>query len=222
MADSSILFADLAGFTALTEAHGDAAATDLLDRFYQLATTALSGGARLVKTIGDAVMVTAPTADAIIQTAVRLLDATSNEPTWPALRVGVHCGPLLERGGDCFGATVNVAARVTSHARAGQILCTRSVVRAVAASGHAFRHAFRPLGEVHFRNVHDAVEVFELVDDTSSALGEVDPVCRMRVDPATAPARLPYLGRTFSFCSFRCAQAFAAEPSTFFTPPAKP
>lgn len=209
MPDASILFADLAGFTALTEAHGDLAATELLERFYALAAASLTGGARLVKTIGDAVMIHAPSCDAAVETATRLRRAIDASPGWPALRVGVHCGPVLERGGDCFGATVNVAARVAAYAHAGQVLCTRATARAVDAT-----RTFRPLGEVHFKNVHEGVEVFELLEAPAPA-SDVDPVCRMRLDAAAAPARLPYAGRTFSFCSFDCARAFAADPAAY-------
>lgn len=211
MADTSILFADLSGFTALTEAHGDAAAADLLERFYALSTGALVDGARLVKTIGDAVMIAAPTAAAAARTAVQLRKAIDRQPEWPALRAGLHAGPVVERGGDCFGATVNVAARVAAHARAGQILCTRAVVTALAATPLAFRS----LGGVHFKNVHEPLEVFELLDEAQAGPLEVDPVCRMRVDPAAAPGRLPFEGRAYFFCSFRCAQAFAADPSAY-------
>ncbi len=215
MADCSILFADLAGFTALTEAHGDTAATDLLDRFYDASSRALTEGARVVKTIGDAVMVCAPTATSCIKTAVALRRAIDATPSWPALRAGMHCGPVVERAGDCFGATVNVAARVAAQARGGQLLCTRAMVDAVPAGGFPFR----PMGEALLKNVYDAVELFELGDEASTAATALDPVCRMRVDPATAPAHLAFEGKTYWFCSFKCVQAFVADPLAILRPP---
>lgn len=212
MVDCSILFADLAGFTALTEAHGDSSATDLLERFYEVARRALSGGARIVKTIGDAVMVCAPTPLDLVTTAVNIRRAVDAEPQWPGVRAGAHHGPMIERGGDCFGATVNVASRIAAHATSGQLLCTRAVVDGVASSPFTFR----TLGAVSLKNVHDAFELFELVEGTIP--NEIDPVCRMRVDPVKALAHLSFEGKTYWFCSFKCAQAFAAEPSAFLRP----
>lgn len=213
--EATVLFADLSGFTALTEAHGDLAAADLAERFYSLAASALSGGARVVKTIGDAVMISAPSAVAAMKTAMLLRHAILAEPTWPSVRAGLHAGPVVEREGDIFGATVNLAARVGAHARAGQILCTRAVVRALTAT----EFVFRPLGPVHLKNVHEALELFELVDGAPSALVEIDPVCRMRLDPLKALHHLPFRGRTFFFCSRACAEAFAADPAAWATIP---
>lgn len=210
----TVLFADLSGFTALTEAHGDSVAADLLAHFYALASNALSPGARIVKTIGDAVMIAAPTSVAAMRTAVLLRHGIHAEPSWPALRSGMHSGPIIERGGDVFGANVNVAARVSAHARPGQVLCSRVVVRELIAT----EFVFRPLGEVQFKNVVEPVELFELVDGEPSSLVEIDPVCRMRLDPLKALHRVPFETRTFFFCSAKCAKAFAAKPKTFLGP----
>lgn len=212
LTDSSILFADLAGFTALTEAHGDSRATDLLERFYEVSRRALTGGARVVKTIGDAVMVWAPTPLDLVATAVNLRRAVDTVPRWPAVRAGAHHGPILERNGDCFGATVNVASRVVAHATSGQLLCTRAIVEGIASSPFEFR----ALGAVSLKNVHYPVELFELVEGAITA--EIDCVCRMRIDPATAPSCLSFEGRTYWFCSRKCAETFAADPSAFLQP----
>lgn len=212
--EGAILFADLSGFTALTEAHGDTTAVELLQRFYSLASAALCDGARLVKTIGDAVMVFAPTPTAAMRTARLLRHAVHLEQRWPSLRSGLHAGPVIERGGDSFGATVNLASRVAAQASPGQILCTRTVVRALSAT----EFVFRPLGEVRFKNVLEACEVFELVDGESSSMVEVDPVCRMRVDPFKAIHHFRFEGATYFFCSARCATVFAATPGRFIRP----
>lgn len=211
--EATILFADLSGFTALTESHGDTSAADLLERFYALSSGVLTDGARIVKTIGDAVMVSAPTAAATMRTAQLLRLAVHREPTWPSLRAGVHTGPLIERGGDSYGATVNIAARVAAQAQPGQILATRAVVRVLTAT----EFVFRPLGEARLKNVQGPFELFELVDGEPSSLVEVDPVCRMRVDPLKAIHHHPFDGRVFFFCSLRCAEAFAADPPAFAT-----
>lgn len=211
MSDATIAFADIAGFTALTEVHGDAHAATMLDQYYALAAASLLDGARVVKHIGDAVMIWAPTPPAAVRSVVGLMRAVDSEPSWPALRVGVHAGPVVENSGDYFGNTVNTAARVAAHAHSGQLLCTRAVIRGLAST----EFAFRPLGDLQLKNLHEPVTVFELADEVLMAGADVDPVCRMRVDRLRAPARLPFRGSTFSFCSLKCAQAFAAEPLVF-------
>ena len=126
-----LLFADLAGFTALTETHGDLDAAEIAAQFYALTTMALAGEARRVKTMGDAVMLVAPDPAAGVGVARRLLAAVEQRSGFPAVRIGLHYGPAVERDGDFFGATVNLAARVTAHARAGQIIGTEAVAQAL-------------------------------------------------------------------------------------------
>lgn len=208
-----ILFADLSGFTALTETHGDYDAAQIAERFYALAQAALTDDARLVKTIGDAVMIVASQPSSAVVTALRLLASVQVEPGFPAVRAGLHLGPCLERSGDYFGATVNIAARVTAYARSGQILCTEPVAEAVR---HASIATLQPAGIERFKNVSYLITLFEIHDPhRATGAEEFDPVCRMRLDPASAPARLPYGDRLYHFCSFNCAQKFAQAPDTY-------
>lgn len=212
---AAILFADLAGFTALTEAHGDAEAANLAGSFYELARSALRGDARLVKTIGDAVMIVGREPADVAQTAVCLVQAVEAAPDFPALRVGLHAGPVIERDGDYFGSAVNLAARIAAYAHAGQILCSAAAARALRDSGSFREHR---LGKVHFKNILEPVEVVQLDLETGAhaASGNAfDPVCRMRVDPDSAPARLPFGDRTYVFCSLACARAFALAPEAY-------
>lgn len=99
----TIVFADLAGFTALTEAHGDQDAVDVAARFFDLARRCLAEGAAVVKTMGDAVMISGASVAAGIATALRLATAVNDELSYPMLRVGLHAGPAMERDGDYFG-----------------------------------------------------------------------------------------------------------------------
>lgn len=214
MSDPSILFADIAGYTALTEAHGDEHAASMAQRYYELATASLCGGSRLVKTIGDAVMIWAPTPLAVVRTVLKLMAAVDAEPSWPALRAGAHAGPVTERSGDFFGTTVNTAARVAAQARSGQLLCTRAIVRGLAST----EFAFRPLGDLALKNLLEPVTIFELAHEATMLGADIDPVCRMRVDRLRAPARLPFRGQSHSFCSLKCAQAFAADPLAYLKP----
>jgi class 3 adenylate cyclase/YHS domain-containing protein len=209
----TVLFADLSGFTALTETHGDQDASDIAERFYALAQESLTGDARLVKTIGDAVMIVATNPATAIGTALKLVASVEAEPGFPAVRVGLHVGPCIERRGDYFGATVNIAARVTAFARSGQVLCTEPVAEAIRNLNIA---ALQPAGAERFRNVSQLMTLFELHDPHRPLVsGDFDPVCRMRLDPERAPARLPYGDRVYYFCSFNCAQKFARTPEVY-------
>ena len=204
-----VLFADLAGYTALTEVHGDQDAAEVADRFYALARANLVGDARLVKTIGDAVMIVATTAANAVATALGLAAAVTAEPAFPTLRVGLHAGVAIERNEDYFGATVNLAARVSSYARGGQILCTTSVADAISGLGIA---AVQAIGAAQFKNVQQAVELHS-IDQHASGPGDVDPVCRMAV--GSGAQRVVHDGKTILFCSSGCAAKFEADPAAY-------
>jgi adenylate cyclase len=209
----TFLFADLAGFTALTEAHGDLDAVAVASRFFALARATLIGDARLVKTIGDAVMIAVGQPKLAVAMALRLLAAIEAEPAFPTVRIGLHRGPAVELAGDYFGATVNLAARVASYSRPGQILCTEPVATAVQGLESV---VLRAIGQVSLKNVTQVVTLFELepchrTDEPS----EIDVVCRMRLEPAQAAAQQAFAGRLYFFCSTACAQAFAQQPELY-------
>jgi class 3 adenylate cyclase/YHS domain-containing protein len=203
----------LAGYTALTEAHGDDGAADVAMRFFDLAVSQLAGDARIVKTIGDAVMVVASEARHGLETGLALLRAVEAEPHFPGVRVGMHYGPLVERNGDVFGATVNVAARLTAHAHVGQLLTSAAIANGIDEHPHLTTVA---LGATWLKNVSEPIDVYSISEYGSAPATQVlDPVCRMYVDADAAPARLPWDGRAWHFCSFNCAQAFTEDPNRF-------
>lgn len=211
----TFLFADLAGFTALTEMHGDDDATDIAIRFYDLARASLTGEARLVKTIGDAVMIVADEPATAVITALQLFAAAYAEPGFPAIRAGLHSGSAVERDGDYFGATVNLAARITAYARSNQILCTESIAEAIRGLEVAIVHS---AGMATFKNVTQPAALFEIEDQQRHRMHqEIDPVCRMGIDPSIAPARLPFGDRLYHFCSLACAQKFMQNPTLYTT-----
>jgi len=204
-------FVDLAGFTALTEAHGDEEAVSLLDRFETIAVTALGPRDRFVKTIGDAVMIAFADADAAIAGTTRLFDACMTAAEMPMPRAGLHHGGAVRRGGDYFGGTVNLAARVAAQAHGGQVLATDTVADV------ARRHGVRvvDLGCFSLRNLARPVELFELPLCPVAAGSAVDPVCRMQVPRASAAGRLRHDDTDYWLCSLRCAGAFAADPDNY-------
>ena len=209
----AVLFADLAGFTALTEAHGDVGAADTAGRFAELAASALAGDARIVKTIGDAVMVLADGADAGIDAALAVLRSVDNESDFPGVRIGLHAGPVVERAGDVFGATVNVAARLTEHARVGQLLTTGDLAELASEKDDV---STTTLGAIHLKNIGEPVAVYAIEVSSRRPTAQIlDPVCRMFVDADDPPARLPWRDRIWSFCSFECASAFSQDPDRY-------
>src|SRR3954469_2679527 len=122
---ATFVFADIAGFTALTEAHGDEEAATLAADFTDAVKAELAAcdGVR-VKSIGDALMLRIPDAGEAILLGLRIVGDLMRDHGSPAVRVGLHHGPALERGGDYFGATVNLAARVSAAAVGGEVLLT--------------------------------------------------------------------------------------------------
>ena len=122
------LIADLSGYTALTEAHGDLSAAKIVNRYVEIAKDVLRPGSHLAERVGDEILITASEAASIIRTAVGLRDTIEKEPLFPTVHAGIHAGSVLEQGGHYFGMVLNLASRVAAHARGGQILCTREVV----------------------------------------------------------------------------------------------
>jgi adenylate cyclase len=210
--ERTFVFADLSGFTAMTESHGDDDAAATAIRFGDLARSCLADDVRLVKTIGDAVMLVAPQPAPALQSAIALRSAVQTEPRFPLLRTGIHHGPCVEHDGDYFGAAVNLAARVASHAQAGQLLVTPSVVAAAKAMP---RVSVRDLGRATFKNVSSPVNVFEVICPDAADAITIDPVCRMRVKEVEAVGRFVHGGRAYVFCSDGCARTFLDAPERY-------
>jgi adenylate cyclase len=209
LAVQTFLFADLSGFTALTEAHGDEQAADLVGGFCIAVRRLLAAHqAQEVKTIGDALMLRAGDAAAAIRLGLRIVHDVGAQHGFPLVRVGMHTGPAVERGGDWFGATVNLAARVSAAASGGEALLTAATR---AACGDVEGVELRDRGRRAFRNVAEPVPVYAAVRQgaRSSAGLPIDPVCRMAVDPWHSAGRLTHQGVEYCFCSLGCAGAFA-------------
>jgi adenylate cyclase len=126
--DVAVCFADLVGFTRMGEEVPPDELGAVADRLERLAKDVVSPPVRLVKTIGDAVMLVSTDVDALIGTALDLVAAADAEgEDFPQLRAGIAFGPALLRAGDWYGRPVNLAARITAIARPGSVLCDRAV-----------------------------------------------------------------------------------------------
>jgi class 3 adenylate cyclase len=153
----TFLFADISGYSRLTELNGDEAAAEIAIRFADaVARLADRHGAEVVKWVGDGVMVHSTRAAAAIELGLDLHDTMEQSPGLPPVHVGIHTGPALARAGDWWGATVNVTARVADAAEAGQLLITEAT--RLAAGGCSAR--LRGLGSVRLRNISLPVSIY--------------------------------------------------------------
>jgi adenylate cyclase len=148
----AIAFADLAGYTRLTEREGDLHALSVVDRFLHEVDTTLPDHARVIKTIGDEVMIIGPDPEALARWAVGLRERLAQEPR---PRIAVHYGYARYRDGDYYGREVNLAARLSAESGAGEVLVTREVMEASGPDLH-----FEPIADVQLRGFSDPTEVF--------------------------------------------------------------
>lgn len=135
-------FADMVGFTAMTQALDAAELTTLVNRFEAAAHEHIvKNGGRVVKMIGDAVMFSVDDAGRAGEIALSLRDAHAATGALPAIRVGVACGPVLAWEGDLFGPTVNLASRLVSFARPATVLVSEDLADQLGAvAGFEIRH----------------------------------------------------------------------------------
>jgi adenylate cyclase len=148
----AIAFADLAGYTRLTEEAGELEAVDAVERFVDAVEGSLPDDARVIKTIGDEVMVVGSDPSALAGWAVRFQRAPAGR-TLP--RIAIHYGNALYRDGDYYGRDVNIASRVGARAAGGEVLVTRPVVE--RARGEL---EFDRIAEVRLKGFTESTEVF--------------------------------------------------------------
>jgi len=133
----AVFFADLVGYTALSQELGDSELARLVTRFQSLAFEVIgSGGGQVVKTLGDEVMVVCEDPGAAAEMAARLVQLCKDDEELPDLRVGLAYGPVLAIGGDYFGPTVNLASRLTGIARPGTMLASDQLHEAAPSVDH--------------------------------------------------------------------------------------
>jgi adenylate cyclase len=151
----AIAFADLAGYTRLTEEQGDEHAVSAVERFVEEVARTLPIDARVLKTLGDEVMTVASDPVALTQWAVGF---QARAPAGvPPPRIGIHYGEAIYRDGDYYGREVNQAARVVARAAGGEVLVTRTVVDiAEGVDGLAFKL----IGEVGLKGFSEPTELF--------------------------------------------------------------
>ncbi|PTL56529.1 adenylate/guanylate cyclase domain-containing protein [Paraconexibacter algicola] len=148
----AIAFADLAGYTRLTEEEGEEEAVSAVERFVENVEHTLPDDARVIKTIGDEVMVVGSDPAALTDWAVGFQTLVAERPL---PRIGIHYGETLYRDGDYYGREVNLAARVAARSAGGEVIVTRSVVE--QAGSHL---EFELIGEVRLKGFKEPTELF--------------------------------------------------------------
>ncbi len=157
----ALAFADLVGFSRLTEAVGDVAAAAVATRFESLAHgTATAHGGRLVKALGDGVLLVARDAPSLRRLLLALVAAAGTSGL-PALRIGAAAGRVVFRDGDVFGSAVNRAARLLAAARPGELLADRELVEGDDDAG------WTPIGAIEAKGQGE-VQAFALAVGASA------------------------------------------------------
>jgi adenylate cyclase len=150
----AIAFADLAGYTRFTEEEGEEEALSFVERFVEGVVATLPDDARVVKTIGDEVMVVGQDPVALTDWAVGFMKLF---PERPQPRIGVHYGATLYRDGDYYGREVNLVSRVVARARGSEVLVTGAVMEAVRDSEHL---EFEGIGTVKLKGFDEPAHLF--------------------------------------------------------------
>ena len=144
-------FADLVGFTALAQQVSDEELAEVVDQFEHLAyDVVVAGGGRVVKMIGDEVMFLVDDPAASAEIALGLADASHDAAGLSDVRVGMAVGSVVEREGDAFGVTVNLASRATSIAYPGTVVVSPDLREALE---HRPELTFKSMRPRHLKNI---------------------------------------------------------------------
>ena len=155
----AVAFADLSGYTRLTEESGDEVAAEVsLDLAQLVSEVAAEHGGNLVKLLGDGAYLHFRDPGDAIRTSLAIVEGTVPRGLPPA-HVGVNAGPLLYDEGDYFGRTVNVAARIGSQAGPGQVYVGEDAAGSVGQDG--FRLV--EVGRLELKGIAEPVGVFEAI-----------------------------------------------------------
>ncbi|HZO58257.1 MAG TPA: adenylate/guanylate cyclase domain-containing protein [Solirubrobacterales bacterium] len=150
----AIVFADLVGFVRFTEEEGEQEALDLVESFVTSVEQSLPGSARVVKNIGDGVMIVGTDPVTLTDWAIGFQEGFERRSR---PRIGIHFGRTVYRDGDYFGGNVNLASRVVARAHAGEVLVTDTVAEAAADRTDL---EFEPIGEVQLKGFLAPTELY--------------------------------------------------------------
>jgi adenylate cyclase len=151
------VFADLSGFTRLTEQLGDEAAADTALDFAQLVGEIASRhGGSVVKLLGDGVLLHFADPGDAVRASIELVEQSPAQGL-PATHIGVNAGPMLYDQGDYFGSTINLASRIATHAPPGKVYVGQSMVGFTSSDGFQLGE----VGTFELKGVDEPVTLFE-------------------------------------------------------------
>jgi adenylate cyclase len=189
----AILFADVVGSTRLFEEMGDLRARDMISTCIDVMRQATEQhNGTVIKTIGDEVMASFPSADDALNAAGQMQKAiiahtelrVDGQPV--AIRIGCHYGPVMLESRDIFGASVHMANRMTSQAKAGQIITTAATVERLSPE---WRASVRQIDIATIRGQGSEVALYEVLWQTEDVTSML-PAIAMRKRDARRPQRL--------------------------------
>lgn len=181
----AILFADVVGSTHLYELLGDDRARETVQQCLGVMKQATEHyGGTVIKTMGDEVMSTFPSADDALNAANQMQQRITNtirietDDSHVSIRIGCHFGPVVAEDRDIFGAAVHTANRMTSQAKAGQILTTSTLVEQLTPQ---WKSLVRQIDVATPKGQSDEVAVFEVLwqpEEATNMLPSIDPAAR--------------------------------------------
>jgi adenylate cyclase len=160
--EGTVMFTDIVGFTEFNALRGDGEALELLGMQERIVRDMLKGNARLVKDMGDGLMLWFGDACEAVEAGLRMQERFEREametdvPLW--VRIGVHAGRQTQRGSDLVGHDVNVAARIMDLAGSGEVLASEATVQRVDAG--LPKVTFEQLGPVVMKGIPTPINLF--------------------------------------------------------------
>jgi class 3 adenylate cyclase len=204
--------ADLTGYTALIEAHGDFSATKIISRYNEIVNGILTKDVKFYQQVGDEIFMISSDPHTLLDYSIKLRNEIEKESHFPSIHAGLHYGTVIKQNEKIFGSAINLTSRIASFAQGGQLLSSRSFKDSVTE----LKVSFQSMGEIMFKNIIEPVEIFEIKTSVNSEeILYTDPVCQMHISATSAPAKLPFKNNTIYFCSFECAKKFMIHPELY-------
>ena len=195
----AILFADVVGSTKLYEQLGDVRARDMVGICIEVMRTATEqNGGTVIKTMGDEVMATFPTADDALNAAAQMQKQISTHAALKvdehavAIRIGCNYGPVVVENRDIFGSAVHTANRMTSQAKAGQVMTTSTMVEQLSPD---WRASVRQIDIATLKGRSSEVALFEVLWQPEDVTSMVPAIASRERAAKTQRLRLRYQGQ---------------------------
>lgn len=212
--EATFCFVDIAGYTALTDLHGERAAADLVDAFSDLIRASVEPSGQIQELIGDCAFLIFPNPLLAKDALSALYRSIADRHDFPIVRAGLHHGSALFRGNRYFGSTVNLTARVAAQASGGEILCTKQIAEVLIQAGMSDVEV-EHRGLFSLKNLPQPVDLYGIILSAVSREHAIDPVCKMQVDTKRAAGELRFNNNSYWFCSLPCVERFAKQPSSY-------